>query len=60
MVEEKKIKKIRCRECGNIIAYQITELQGKGEIQIMCNHRKPNGKKCKTVNAIKADDKAES
>lgn len=46
------LKKIRCKECGNIIAFEVTPIE-KGEITIMCNNRKPNGQRCKTVNVIK-------
>lgn len=45
-------KKIRCRECGNIIALQIEPITGRGKISIMCNNRKPNGERCKTINII--------
>lgn len=45
-------KKIRCKECGNIIAFENEPIKGEGEISIVCNHRKPNGKRCKTVNII--------
>lgn len=44
--------KIRCKECGNIIAFENEPITGEGEISIVCNHRKPNGKRCKTVNII--------
>ena len=59
MKEEKKIKKIRCCECGNIIAFEIEPIDRNGVISIMCNHRKPNGFKCKTVNYIKNDETRE-
>ncbi len=47
-------EKIRCSECGNIIAYENEPINDKGEISIMCNNRKPNGKRCKTINIIKS------
>jgi phage FluMu protein Com len=46
------MKKIRCSECGGIIALEIEPITEKGEISIMCNNRKPNGKRCKTINLI--------
>ena len=46
-------KKIRCVECGNIIAFELEPISDKGKISIMCNSRKPNGKRCKTINIIK-------
>ena len=45
-------EKIRCYECGNIIAYENEPINDRGEISIMCNNRKPNGKRCKTINII--------
>ena len=45
-------EKIRCSECGNIIAFENEPINDKGEISIMCNNRKPNGKRCKTINII--------
>lgn len=48
-------KKIRCKECGSIIAIENEPINDKGEISIMCNNRKPNGKRCKTVNVIARD-----
>ena len=45
-------KKIRCSECGNIIAYENEPINDKGDISIMCNNRQPNGKRCKTINII--------
>lgn len=45
-------KKIRCSECGNIIAFMNEPINDKGEISIMCNNRKPNGQRCKAVNVI--------
>lgn len=45
-------EKIRCSECGNIIAYENEPINDRGEISIMCNNRKPNGKRCKTINII--------
>lgn len=45
-------EKIRCKECGNIIAYENEPINEKGEISIMCNNRKPNGTRCKTINII--------
>lgn len=53
-------KKIRCRECGNIIAYEIDPINDKGKISIMCNNRKPNGKRCKTINIITRNVSGES
>lgn len=47
-------KKIRCKECGNIIAFEVKPIE-KGEITIMCNARKVNGQRCKTVNVITAE-----
>ena len=52
------MKKIRCKECGHIIAMEIEPIT-KGAISIMCNNRKPNGERCKTVNRI-GEDKAEN
>ena len=49
------MKKIRCKECGAIIAFEVTHIE-KGEISIMCNARKPNGERCKTVNIIKPNN----
>lgn len=46
------MKKIRCKECGTIIAFENEPIE-KGEISIMCNARKPNGERCKTVNIIR-------
>lgn len=48
------MEKIRCKECGNIIAFLLEPINDKGEISIMCNNRKPNGKRCKTINIITA------
>ena len=48
-----KNRKIRCSECGNIIAFEIEPINDKGEISIMCNHRKANGERCKTINIIR-------
>lgn len=45
--------KIRCKECGHIIAFENEPINDKGEISIMCNNRKPNGERCKTINIIK-------
>ena len=45
-------EKIRCYECGNIIAYENEPITDRGEISIMCNNRKSNGKRCKTINII--------
>ena len=45
-------EKIRCSECGNIIAFENEPINDRGEISIMCNNRKPNGKRCKTINII--------
>lgn len=53
------MKKIRCKECGHIIAYEVEPLK-IGEISIMCNARKPNGIRCKTVNQIKPNIIAEN
>lgn len=44
--------KIRCTECGNVIAMEIKPFPGDGAITIMCNNKKPNGKRCKTINLI--------
>lgn len=46
------MKKIRCMECGAIIALEIEPIGENGAISIMCNSRKPNGKRCKTTNII--------
>lgn len=46
------MKKIRCQECGAIIAHENQPINDKGEISIMCNNRKSNGERCKTVNII--------
>ena len=51
-MENEDIVKVRCRECGHIIAH-ITKPIESGEISIMCNARKSNGKRCKTINIIK-------
>lgn len=48
-------QKIRCSECGNLIAYENEPINDRGEISIMCNHRKPNGDRCKTINIIKGN-----
>ncbi len=48
------MKKIRCKECGHIIAHQIEPIVG-GEITIMCNNKKPSGERCKTINSIRPD-----
>lgn len=48
--------KIRCKECGHIIAYEIEPINDKGQISIMCNNRKANGEKCRTINVIKGAD----
>lgn len=53
-------EKVRCRECGNIIAFENEPINDKGEISIMCNHRKPNGKRCKTINIITRNISRES
>ena len=50
-MDNKDIVKIRCRECGHIIAHITKPIIG-GEISVMCNARKPNGKRCKTINLI--------
>ena len=46
------MKKIRCKECGAILAFEMAPIIS-GELSIMCNHRKPNGDRCKTKNLIK-------
>ena len=45
------MKDIRCKECGHIIAKEIEPIKD-GSISIMCNNRKANGQRCKTVNII--------
>ena len=54
------MKKIRCKECGNIIAFENEPINDKGEISIMCNNRKANGQRCKTVNIITRSVSGES
>lgn len=54
------MNKIRCKECGNIIAYEVEAINDKGQISIMCNNRKPNGKRCKTINIITRSVSGES
>lgn len=50
------MNKIRCKECGHTIAYEIEPINDKGQISIMCNNRKANGEKCRTINIIKGAD----
>ena len=53
-MQKKRMKKIRCKECGAIIAYENEPITS-GEISILCTARKPNGQRCKTVNLIKGE-----
>lgn len=53
-------EKYRCRECGNILAFINEPINDKGEISIMCNHKKQNGQRCKTVNIITRNISGES
>lgn len=50
------MNRIRCKECGHTIAYEIEPINDKGQISIMCNNRKANGEKCRTINIIKEAD----
>ena len=50
------MRKIRCKECGHTIAYAIEPINDKGQISIMCNNRKPNGEKCRTINIIEKNN----
>ena len=45
------MRKIRCSECGAVIAMENNTADGK-TITVMCNNRKYNGTRCKTVNVI--------
>ena len=53
------MKKIRCTECGAILAFETSPITG-GEISILCNARKPNGQRCKTQNLIKPTPRIET
>lgn len=53
------MNKIRCKECGHIIAMEIEPVK-QGVISIMCNNRKPNGERCKTINLIGEKKTAEN
>lgn len=49
--QEGKTRKIRCSECGEILAFENESAEGI-TITVMCNNRKPNGERCKTVNIL--------